>query len=149
MRLTSGRAAGVALAFALSVASSLGAQANETWRSWNQPVEPFRIFGPLYYVGANDITAYAIATAEGLIVLDGGFPETAAQIEKNLETLGFRLADVKLLLNSHAHFDHAGGLAALAAKSGATLVATSATRRSSRPGGVGTSPGATTAAFRR
>jgi metallo-beta-lactamase class B len=121
--LTPGRAAGVALAFALSLASPLAGQANEAWRSWNEPVEPFRIFGPLYYVGASDIAAYAIATTEGLIVLDGGFAETAPQIEKNLGALGFRIADVRFLLNSHAHFDHAGGLAELAAKSGALVVA--------------------------
>ena len=112
---------GLVLAFAL--AGSLRGQAREEWRAWNQPVEPFRIFGPLYYVGASDIAAYAIATPEGLIVLDGGFPETAPLIEKNLATLGFGIGDVKILLNSHAHFDHAGGLAELVAKSGATVVA--------------------------
>jgi len=112
-----------AVALAAALAGALGAQAREEWREWNRPIEPFRIFGPLYYVGAADIAAYAIATPAGLIVLDGGFEETAAQIERNLATLGFRLADVKFLLNSHSHFDHAGGLAELAAKSGATLVA--------------------------
>ncbi len=130
------RVGGAAIA-ALALAGPLAAQANETWRSWNRPVEPFRIFGPLYYVGASDITAYAIATPEGLIVLDGGFPETAEQIERNLVTLGFRVEDVKLLLNSHSHFDHAGGLAALAAKSGALVVASEADAPQLEAGGRG------------
>ncbi len=113
---------------ALSVLSALvlppaGAQANEQWREWNRPVEPFRIFGPLYYVGASDITAFAVATSEGIILLDGGFPETASQIIRNLEALGLGIGAVKVLLNSHAHFDHAGGLAELKARSGAQLVA--------------------------
>jgi metallo-beta-lactamase class B len=126
---------GLVLAFAL--AGDLGAQAREEWRAWNQPVDPFRIFGPLYYLGASDIAAYAIATSEGLIVLDGGFPETAPLIEKNLATLGFRIGDVKILLNSHAHFDHAGGLAELAAKSGALVVASEGDAAQLEAGGKG------------
>lgn len=85
----------------------------------NQPVAPFRIAGDLYYVGASDVTSYLIATPQGLILLDGGFAETAPQIEKNIATLGFKLTDVKVLLNGHAHPDHAGGLAALKQGSGA------------------------------
>jgi metallo-beta-lactamase class B len=86
--------------------------------SWNQPVTPFRIIGDIYYVGASDITSYLIATPQGLILLDGGFAETVPQITSNIAALGFKLGDVKLLLNSHAHFDHAGGLAALMAAGG-------------------------------
>lgn len=79
----------------------------------NQPLAPFKIIGNLYYVGASDIASYLIVTPQGLILLDGGFAETAPQIEANIRALGFRPGDVKILLNSHAHFDHAGGLAAL------------------------------------
>jgi metallo-beta-lactamase class B len=89
----------------------------------NQPVEPFRILGNLYYVGASDVTAFLISTDRGLIVLDGGFSETAPQIRDNIARLGFKLHDVKILLNSHAHFDHAGGLAQLKAWTGARLLA--------------------------
>lgn len=109
------------LAFA-SLAGTLMGQSDPTFRSWNQPVAPFRIAGNLYYVGANEITSYLITTPAGHIVLDGGLPETAPQIEKNIEQLGFKLSDVKILLNSHAHFDHAGGLAELKEKTGAQLV---------------------------
>src|SRR5262245_13687096 len=90
---------------------------------WNKPFEPFRVVGNVYYVGALGVSAYFIQTPAGAILLDGGLQETAPLIEKNIATLGFRVKDVKVLLNSHAHFGHAGGLAALQKTSGATLVA--------------------------
>ncbi len=86
------------------------AQADAGTNSWNQPVEPFRIIGNIYYVGATDLTSYLIVTRAGDILLDGGLVETAPQVEANIRKLGFRLGDVKILLNSHAHYDHAGGL---------------------------------------
>ena len=86
------------------------AQANETDRSWNQPVEPFSIAGNIYYVGANEITSYLITTPKGHILLDGGFKETVPQITANIVKLGFKIEDVKYLLNSQAHYDHAAGL---------------------------------------
>ncbi len=105
----------------LSLALPTGAQENETWRSWNQPVEPFRIAGNLYYVGASDITSFLITTPEGHVVIDGGFPETAPLIRDSIVKLGYALEDVKILLTNHAHFDHAGGLAALKQWTGAEL----------------------------
>jgi metallo-beta-lactamase class B len=89
----------------------------------NQPVAPFRIAGNVYYVGASDVTSYLIATSRGLILIDGGFAETAPQIEANIAALGFKLADVKTILNGHAHPDHAGGLARLKQDSGAKFEA--------------------------
>ena len=89
----------------------------------NQPVAPFRIVGNVYYVGASDVTSYLIETPQGLILLDGGFAETAPQIEKNIAALGFKLSDVKILLNGHAHPDHAGGLPTLQRDTGAALAA--------------------------
>jgi metallo-beta-lactamase class B len=98
-------------------------QANDSSRQMNQPVEPFHIIGNIYYVGASDITSYLIVTTAGDILLDGGFVETAPQIEKNIATLGFKLTDVKYLLNSHAHLDHAGGIDELRKLSGAKFLA--------------------------
>jgi len=89
----------------------------------NQPVSPFHIIGNIYYVGASDIASYLIVTRHGDILLDGGFVETAPQIEANIRTLGFKLSDVKILLNSHEHLDHAGGLAELKRLTHARLVA--------------------------
>ncbi|HET7174405.1 MAG TPA: subclass B3 metallo-beta-lactamase [Gammaproteobacteria bacterium] len=87
----------------------------------NQPVRPFHIIGDIYYVGASDVTSYLIVTPQGDILLDSGFAETVPQVEKNIAALGFKLADVKILINSHAHFDHAGGLAELKRVTHATL----------------------------
>ena len=67
--------------------NTLFAQADETSRSWNKPVAPFRIAGNLYYVGAIEITSYLITTPEGDFLLDGGFVETAPQIERNIAEL--------------------------------------------------------------
>ena len=106
--------------------TTAGAQNNPSTTAesdWNQPFEPFRVLGNVYYVGALGVSAYFIQTPAGAILLDGGLQETAPLIEKNITTLGFRLQDVEVLLNSHAHFDHAGGLAALQKLSGAKLVA--------------------------
>lgn len=103
--------------------SQLIAQASETDRSWNQPVEPFKIAGNVYYVGANEITSYLITTPKGHILLDGGFKETVPQISANIAKLGFKLSDVKYLLNSQAHYDHAAGLADLKSLTGAKMLA--------------------------
>jgi metallo-beta-lactamase class B len=108
--------------FLVTLRSALG-QATEETRTWNQPVTPFKIIGNIYYVGANEITSFLITTPAGHILLDGGFVETAPQIEANVAQLGFRLADVKILLSSHAHYDHAGGLAELKEKTGAKFLA--------------------------
>ena len=110
------------LCLGLLIASSAQALSPENTAK-NQPVAPFRIAGNLYYVGASDVTSYLVVTPAGMILIDGGFAETAPQIEKNIATLGFKLTDVKILLNGHAHPDHAGGLAALKKDSGAKFEA--------------------------
>ncbi len=92
----------------------------------NQPVVPFRVTDDIYYVGASDVTSFLIVTDTGLILTDGGFESTAPQIEANIKTLGFDIAKVKVLMNSHAHFDHAGGLAELKRASGARMLASKA-----------------------
>jgi metallo-beta-lactamase class B len=116
-----GRASAACVVLTIAV-STAHAQATEEMRSRNQRVEPFRIIGNVYYVGASDITSYLIVTRAGDIVLDGGLVETAPRIEANIGALGFKLSDVKILLNSHAHSDHAGGLAEVKESTGAKLV---------------------------
>jgi metallo-beta-lactamase class B len=85
-------------------------------------MEPFHIVGNIYYVGVAGVSSFLITTPAGGILLDAGFPETAPLIEKSIVGLGFRIEYVKLLLNSHAHYDHAGGLAELKRRTGASLV---------------------------
>lgn len=92
---------------------------------WTEPAAPFRITENIYYVGTKGLAAYLIATPKGAILLDGTMEENVPAIEANIKALGFKLGDVKVLLNSHAHFDHAGGLAALKRDTGAKLAAMS------------------------
>ena len=113
------------------------AQADETSRSWNRPVKPFRVIGNIYYVGASDVTSFLITTPEGHILLDSGFAETVPMIRDNVKQLGFRLEDIKVLINSHAHIDHAGGLALLKEMTGAKLMMSEADAELIANGGRG------------
>ena len=99
------------------------AQATAQWREWNRPVAPFRIAGPLYYVGVENVTSLLVTTPAGHILVDGGFAESADIILGNVRALGVKAEDVKILLSPHAHGDHAGGLAAIKARTGAKLYA--------------------------
>lgn len=91
--------------------------------AWNKPAAPFHIIGNVYYAGTAGISVYLIDTPKGLIVIDAALPESVPYIEKNITALGYNLKDIKILLAGHAHFDHAGGLAALKRDSGARLIA--------------------------
>jgi len=93
---------------------------------WTKPVAPFHIIGNIYYVGTADLAAYLIHTKDGDILIDGTLEQNVPPIERNIAALGFRVSDIKILLNSHAHYDHAAGLAALKHDSGATLYASAA-----------------------
>jgi len=96
--------------------------------TWNTPQEPFRIIGDTYYVGTAGLASILIHSPEGSILLDGGLPQSAPQILANIEKLGFRARDVKILVNSHAHYDHAGGLAQLQDLTGARVYASPASK---------------------
>lgn len=88
---------------------------------WNRPLAGFKIFGNTYYVGTAGLSAVLVTSPQGHVLLDGGLPQSAPLIEQNIRALGFRLSDVRLIGNSHAHYDHAGGIAALQRASGATV----------------------------
>lgn len=87
------------------------------------PVEPFRIAGNIYYVGSSDVTSYLIVTPKGNILLDTGMKEMVPQVKSSVEKLGFKLSDIKFILNSHAHYDHAGGIAEMRRLTGARFLA--------------------------
>ena len=91
--------------------------------AWREPAEPFRIVGNVFYVGSKGLAAYLIATPDGAILLDGTVEDNVPMIERNIDKLGYRMRDVKILINSHAHFDHAEGLAHIKRDSGARMVA--------------------------
>jgi len=121
------------LAFALLGRSSLAAQSPtdsarrarecSSCAVWNAPQKPFRIFGSAYYVGTHGLSSILITSARGHALIDGALPESAPLILANIRALGFRSEDVKLILNSHAHYDHAGGIEALRQATGATVAA--------------------------
>jgi metallo-beta-lactamase class B len=90
---------------------------------WNVPQASFRLHGDSWYVGTHGLGAVLVTSPQGHVLLDGGLPESAPLIAANVRALGFRMEDVKLIVNSHAHFDHAGGIAALQRASGAAVAA--------------------------
>ena len=90
---------------------------------WNKPTEPFKMIGNVYYVGTDGLASYLITSPQGHILVDTVMPEATSQIKANIEKLGFKVTDIKYLLNTHAHIDHTGGLAEMKAASGAQLVA--------------------------
>jgi metallo-beta-lactamase class B len=104
---------------------------------WNQPQKPFRIFGNSYYVGPHGLGSILITSDAGHILIDGALRESAPLIVANVRALGFRIEDVKIILNSHVHSDHAGGIAELQRLSGARVLASKWTAAVMRQGGVG------------
>ena len=90
---------------------------------WSKPYQPFRIAGNLYYVGTYDLACYLITTTEGNILINTGLAASAKQIKNNIEKLGFKFADIKLLLTTQAHFDHVGAMAAIKKITGARFMA--------------------------
>lgn len=96
---------------------------------WDAPSEPFRIAGNVYSVGTEGIGVYLIASPTGHILLDGATEKGAEVVEANINALGFKLSDVKYIIETHAHFDHVGGVAKLKADTGAVFVASPGDRK--------------------
>ena len=88
---------------------------------WTKPFPPFRIVGNVYWVGSYDLSTYLITTPQGHILINTGVGDTAQQIRANVEALGFKLADVRILTATHGHFDHVAGMADLKRMTGARL----------------------------
>ncbi len=103
---------------------------------WNQPQEPFKIYGNTYYVGTHGLSSILITSPTGHVLIDGALPESVVQIRDHIQALGFRIEDVKLILNSHVHFDHAGGIAELQQWSRARVAASDWSAEVLRHGGV-------------
>src|ERR1700759_4304862 len=92
-------------------------------QKWTAPFEPFHLIGNIYYVGTDGISAYIIKTSQGLILMDTALEQSTGLIKDNIAKLGFKVTDIKYILNTHAHFDHTGGFAEIKQDSGAQLVA--------------------------
>jgi metallo-beta-lactamase class B len=120
------------------VAQALARRSVEgSFRMMNRPFEPFRLIGNLYYVGAADISSFLITTPEGHILIDSGFEATVPLIRDGVRKLGFQFEDIRILLNSHAHIDHAGGHALVKRLTGARIVMSAADARLLAQGGRG------------
>jgi hypothetical protein len=91
--------------------------------AWNKPGTPHRIVGTIHYVGTTELAVYLIATPKGHILIDTGFEETVPIVRDSIRALGFRYEDIRVLLNTQAHYDHAAGLARVKRETGARLAA--------------------------
>src|ERR1700722_17078406 len=89
---------------------------------WTKPFPPFKILGNIYWVGTWDLSTYLITTPQGNILVNTGLAETVPQIKANVEQLGFKLSDTKILTATHGHFDHVAGMAELKRLTGAKLI---------------------------
>jgi metallo-beta-lactamase class B len=123
--------------FSSSLAPGQNAASCANCVEWNKAEPPFRIFGNTYYVGTHGLSSVLITSPAGHVLIDGDLPQSAALIAESIRSLGFRLEDVKLIVNSHVHFDHAGGIAELQRRSGARVVASQWSADVLRKGGVG------------
>jgi metallo-beta-lactamase class B len=122
------------LALAATAHAKDGAVNCDNCAKWNKPVKPFNIYGNSWYVGVEGLSSVLITSPQGHILVDGALPQSAALIEANIKALGFRMEDVKLIVNSHAHWDHAGGIAALQRASGAVVAASASGAASLKSG---------------
>jgi metallo-beta-lactamase class B len=89
---------------------------------WVRDQEPFRIAGNLYYVGSYNLCSYLITTPKGHILINTGIPGSDSMIRRHVEALGFKFSDIKILLATHAHFDHVGAMAAVKHETHARLM---------------------------
>jgi metallo-beta-lactamase class B len=96
--------------------AALAAQDNP---SWKEPFPPHRVIGNIYYVGSKGLAAYLITTPEGNILINGNLESSVPMIRESVEKLGFHFSDTKILLISHAHWDHCAGSAGVKAATGA------------------------------
>jgi metallo-beta-lactamase class B len=106
-------------------------------RTWNEPFEPFRVAGNIYYVGTNRMALFLIATPEGHILLDSGFEASVPLLQRNVESLGLHFQDIKILLASHAHIDHVQGHELVRRLTGARVLASAADAPVIASGGKG------------
>ena len=110
----------------LALLSSFAQADDHRFDAWNAPVQPFQVYGNTYYVGVKGLSAVLVTSPQGHILIDGAMPVSPQRIAASIRALGFKVEDVKLILNSHTHFDHAGGIAELQRMSGAVLAASPA-----------------------
>jgi metallo-beta-lactamase class B len=130
-------ASAVILLLALGAGCASQAGVPREMRAWNHQYPPFHVIGNIYYVGSNAIAQFLVTTPDGHILIDSGFEASVPRLRANIESLGFRFADVKFLLTSHAHIDHVQAHALVRRATGATVVASAEDGRVVASGGKG------------
>jgi metallo-beta-lactamase class B len=123
IRSVKGSRVGGVLTAILVTTVALHAQNERVRAAWNRPQKPFKVFGNTYWVGTYSLGSVLVTSDAGHVLIDAGLPESAAQIRDHIRELGFKVEDVKLILNTHDHYDHAGGIAELQRLSGARVAA--------------------------
>lgn len=133
----------ITLGFAHAIARDATAQASDSvytaaecprCATWNTPTAGVRLFGNAYFVGTRGLSAVLITSNAGHVLIDAGLPDTPPLIAKNIRALGFRVEDIKLIVSSHTHYDHVGGLAWMQRASGATVAASPPAAKALRSG---------------
>jgi metallo-beta-lactamase class B len=133
----------ITLALATGLARDSAAQANDSaytaaecprCATWNSPAAGVRLFGNTYFVGTRGLSAVLVTSSAGHVLIDAGLPDTPPLIVANIRALGFRVEDIKLIVSSHAHYDHVGGLAMMQRASGATVAASAQAAAALRAG---------------
>jgi len=124
--LATGNAAPSVAQPAAADAQSRWASQCKDWDDWDKAGPPFRVSANTYYVGTCGISAVLIVGDQGDVLIDGGPANAGDLVAANVEALGVQLSDVKILLHTHEHHDHVGGLARLKQLTGARLYASSA-----------------------
>lgn len=122
------------LALALAPAADAAPIACPHCAEWNAPRAPFRLFGDSWYVGTAGLTSILVDSGDGLVLLDGGLPQSASEIAAHVRALGHDVREIRWIVASHGHFDHVGGIAALQRMSGARVAASPKTAEAMRLG---------------
>jgi len=112
----------VLAAVLLTTVVALHAQSERMRAAWNRPQKPFKVFGNTYWVGTYALGSVLVTSDAGHVLIDSALPESVPQIRDHIRELGFKVEDIKLILNTHDHYDHAGGIAELQRLSGARVV---------------------------
>ncbi len=125
-----------ALLLPLLLLSGATAQATDSGLppNWTEPMAPVELFDGVYWVGTEGLGAYLFTSDDGHVLLDVGMPQSAGDVMASIESFGFAVEDIRYLLNTQAHFDHSGGLAAVKAASGAAMLASEGDRYSLEEG---------------
>jgi len=122
-------------AFNLQAFAQKVVEPKDTPSDWSKTYQPFQIVGNLYYVGTYDLACYLIVTPKGNILINTGLANSNKQIKANIEKLGFKYTDTKILLTTQAHYDHMGAMAAIKKATGAKMMVNKADAQVMKDGG--------------